>query len=125
MGLDLVEYVIAIEDAFEISIPDADAAELDTPGKLVDYLCARLGEARDGAPLIQTVFYRLRAALATELGVERSRIRPQTMLGDLTDRPSSAVWRPLLRVSESRRSFSRTLRLRGGWRSSDSCRRDR
>ena len=64
MGLDLVEYVIAIEAAFEIDIPDADARHLETPAKLIDYLCARLGESADGPPLVQTAFYWLRGALA-------------------------------------------------------------
>ena len=31
MGLDLVEYVVAIEDAFAVAIPDADAVHVQTP----------------------------------------------------------------------------------------------
>jgi len=93
MGLDIVEYVVAIEDAFEITIPNADAATLDTPGKLIDYLCARLKGAPDGPPLVQTAFYRLRSALADELGVERRQVHPDSMLSDLSARTPSAVWK--------------------------------
>ncbi len=93
MGLDLVEYVIAVEEAFELDIPDADAVRLDTPAMLVDYLCARLGESADGPPLVQTAFYWLRKALADELAVSRSLIRPVTTISELTDRAENDVWR--------------------------------
>jgi hypothetical protein len=93
MGLDLVEYVIAIEDAFEIDIPDADTIRLDTPAKLIDYLCARLGASPDGPPLVQTAFYWLRKALADELAVSRNLIRPATTPSVLTNRPENDVWR--------------------------------
>src|SRR5690348_2802168 len=92
MGLDLVEYVMAVEDAFQISIPNEDAALIDTPQKLIDYLCDGLGESTDGPPLVQMVFYRVRAALAEELAVPRSKIRPSTLVADLSDRPYLEVW---------------------------------
>ena len=97
MGLELIEYILAVEDAFELDIPDADAARLETPAKLIDYLCARLGEAADGPPLLQTVYYRLRAALATELNVPRSRIAPDSTLAELTTRPEKEVWAAVAR----------------------------
>ena len=103
MGLELVEYVIAVEEAFEIAIPDADARRLETPNKLIDYLCARLGESADGPPLIQTAFYRLRNAIIEELGVERSGVTPQTILSELTDRSESQVWDAVARRLEVRR----------------------
>src|ERR1043166_3354713 len=100
MGLDVVEYVMAIEEAFEIDIPDADAVHLETPAKLIDYLCTRLGESADGPPLVQTAFYWLRRALADELAVSRRRIRPATTIGELTDRPENDVWRGVARRLE-------------------------
>jgi hypothetical protein len=93
MGLDLVEYVMAVEEAFEIDIPDADAARLETPAMLIDYLCTRVGESSDGPPLVQTAFYWLRTALADELGLSRSLIRPAATMSELTDRPENDVWR--------------------------------
>lgn len=38
MGLDSVEFVMAIEEAFGLDVPDADAAQLLTPRMLIDYL---------------------------------------------------------------------------------------
>ena len=93
MGLDLVEYVMAVEEAFEIDIPDADAVHLETPAKLIDYVCARLGESADGPPLVQTAFYWLRRALADELTVPRGSIGPDTTIADLTERPEKDVWK--------------------------------
>jgi len=93
MGLDIVEYVIAVEDAFGLAIPNRDAARLETPGQLVDYLCTRLTAASDGPSLVQTAFYRLRAALVAELGVSRAAVRPDATLAQLTSRPERDVWR--------------------------------
>jgi hypothetical protein len=93
VGLDLIEYVIAIEEAFEIAIPDADAVHLETPAKLIDYVCARLGESAAGPPLVQTAFYWLRRAIADELRVSCNVIRPGNTMSELTDRPENEVWK--------------------------------
>ena len=42
MGLDIVELMIAVEGSFDIDIPNEDAARLETPQLLVDYLASRL-----------------------------------------------------------------------------------
>jgi hypothetical protein len=93
MGLDIVEYVMAVEEAFEIDIPHSDAVNLETPAKLIDYLCARLCTAADGPALVQTAFYWLRRAVADELAIARNRIRPDSTIGELTDRPENDVWK--------------------------------
>jgi len=41
-SLDLVELVMAMEEAFDIEIPDDDAEKLQTIGDAVGYLKARL-----------------------------------------------------------------------------------
>jgi hypothetical protein len=92
MGLDLVEYVMAVEDAFEVAIPNEDAVGLVTPGQVVDYLCRRLGLSADGPPLVQTAFYRVRAELSHELQLPRSSIGPRTELATITTRPEKDVW---------------------------------
>ena len=40
-SLDVVELIMSVEDAFGFSIPDEDAAELVTVGKLAEYIEAR------------------------------------------------------------------------------------
>ena len=51
MGLDGVEIVLAVEEEFGIAIDDADAANLTTPRRLVDYVFERLhGGAGDHPP---------------------------------------------------------------------------
>lgn len=93
MGLDLVEFMMAIEDAFEIAIPTSDAPQLTTPAQLVDYICDRVEIGDDGPPLVQVAFYRIRRALIEELGVPRDVVHPETRIADLTDRDEFDVWR--------------------------------
>ena len=40
-SLDVVELIMSVEDEFGFSIPDEDAAELVTVGKLVEYIEAK------------------------------------------------------------------------------------
>ena len=41
-SLDTVELVMEFEDAFEISIPDEDAEQIQTIGSAVDYITKKL-----------------------------------------------------------------------------------
>ena len=97
MGLDIVEYVMALEDAFGIDIPDAEAAELRTVGQTIDYLCSRLPMAANAAetgatPLEQLAFHRLRAAIQARTGVPKRHLRPRTPAREAVTDPE---WRPL------------------------------
>ncbi|MCA2623414.1 MAG: acyl carrier protein [Microcystis sp. M20BS1] len=40
-SLDVVELVMALEEEFEIEIPDEDAEQIDTVGKAADYIGRR------------------------------------------------------------------------------------
>jgi len=42
-SLDVVELVMAIEEEFDICIPEGDAEGLDTVGSLIDYVKERCG----------------------------------------------------------------------------------
>jgi hypothetical protein len=83
VGLDLVEFTIAVEDAFRLSIPDADAERLHSPGKLVEYLLERLARADHPACLDQRAFYALRRAGIAVLGKARDALRPSTRWDEL------------------------------------------
>jgi hypothetical protein len=82
MGLDLVEFTIAIEDAFGIFIPDEDAEGLATPGQLVAYLEGRL-QGGTSACLEQRAFYELRKAGMQVLDRPREAFRPSTLWADV------------------------------------------
>lgn len=42
MGMDAIEFVMLLEDAFGISVPDSDAARLETAGEWHTYLVSRV-----------------------------------------------------------------------------------
>jgi hypothetical protein len=96
MGLDIVEFVIAVEGALDIHIPDKDAERLETPRMLVDYLSQRLGATGQGELncLSQRAFYRARRATARRFGVERRSLRPKTVLADVMGSRTSE-WKEL------------------------------
>ena len=48
MGLEDVEFVIAVEKALGLLIPDGDLKELRTPRAFVSYLVARIPEVDPG-----------------------------------------------------------------------------
>ncbi len=41
-SLDVVELIISVEDEFGLEIPDEDATELTTVGKIVEYIESKL-----------------------------------------------------------------------------------
>ncbi len=43
-SLDTVELVMALEDEFDLDIPDEDAEKLTTVGKALDYILERLAK---------------------------------------------------------------------------------
>ena len=118
MGLDLVEYVLALESAFGIEIPDADAAHLETPRLLIDYLVTRLPmtAAKVGTPycLTQRAFYRARAATAQHFGVARQSLRPESDLRSVIGE-RTADWKAM-RFDVGARDWPR-LRGQGWWAS--------
>ena len=42
-SLDLVEFLMAIEERFEISVPESDLEDLETVGQAVDLVLTKLG----------------------------------------------------------------------------------
>ena len=83
MGLDLVELVIRIEDAFGISIPDHVAAELTTPRQVTEYVLSQLKLGNRSACMSQQAFYRLRREFVPVLGIERAEFHPSAKLEQL------------------------------------------
>jgi acyl carrier protein len=71
MGLDAVEIVIRVEEEFDISISDADAATITTTRQLIDYLMARpeLADKRSRDAVAESVWQ----ILEEELGIKRAK----------------------------------------------------
>ena len=80
MGLDGVELVMAVEDAFSISINDDDAVKLLTPRLLTDYVLSKVTTATATVCLTQRAFNLLRRSLLRHGGWKRSQITPDTSL---------------------------------------------
>ena len=86
MGLDSVELVMAVEEAFGIAIEDRDAEQMRTPGHIIEYVLTKAGRSNDAACLTQRSFHRLRAALMRHTSAKRSDINPDTQMDDLLPR---------------------------------------
>jgi hypothetical protein len=89
MSLDMVEFVMGVEEAFGVRIANDIAATLFTPRCLVDYLYGQLPQSRESRCLSQRAFYRIRRALAERVRVPKSVLRPGVEL--LTVLPALAA----------------------------------
>ena len=111
MGLDIVEFVMDVESAVGLCIPNDVAPSLATPRHVIDYLHGRLPQSRETRCLSQRAFYTIRRDLKERLGLPRESLRPQTeLLAVLPTRNAQAVW---AEVGESLR-FPRWPSVRGG-----------
>ena len=98
MGMDVVELVMEVEEAFDITILDRHAEKIRTVGDLYRYILGKLDGKISGTPscLSASAFYRLRRKLMAEFRVERRRVRPASMLDDLIPTAKRrAEWRRL------------------------------
>jgi acyl carrier protein len=82
-GDDGAELLMTLEEAFDIRIPDQVSGRFVTVGDLHTYLVGRLrekGAVGGEACLTARAFYRVRRAVADQLGLERRALRPATRL---------------------------------------------
>ncbi|HEY7518665.1 MAG TPA: hypothetical protein VIE36_10275 [Methylomirabilota bacterium] len=77
---------MAVEEAFQIAIPDEDAQRMFTPGDVVTYVFGRVGSENGHGCAEQRAFYRLRRASIKVFGQQRSAIRPATRWADVLPR---------------------------------------
>jgi acyl carrier protein len=83
MGLDAVEIVMKVEDAFEISIENAEAEKIVTPRQLIELVMGKVGRTDRAQCLTQRAFHRLRASLIRHTGLGRSAVKPETRMAVL------------------------------------------
>ncbi len=93
MGLDIVEFVMEVEEAFGVAIPDRVAERLATPRHVAEHIHEKLPKNRESRCLSQRAFYVIRRALEHRLGLPRSRFRPGTeLLSVLPAQSADRVW---------------------------------
>ena len=78
--MDLVEIVVRTEDAFGITIPDADATRITTPRELADFVTTKVSLSDESSCLSQQAFYFLRERFQSHLLFSRQSFRPNTPL---------------------------------------------
>ena len=66
LGLDLVEFVMSVEEEFDFDIPDEIRSTLVTPRKVIDYLSFQTSRPRD--EIAETVW----KFLEYETGIDKS-----------------------------------------------------
>lgn len=86
MGLDGVEMVMAVEEAFDIRIEASEAEKLLTPRLLIDLVQSKVSGATASVCLTQRAFNVLRKSLLRHGGWKRSEIAPATVLATLIPR---------------------------------------
>lgn len=77
MGLESVELVMAIEEEFDINIPDEEAGNLDTVGKLYQYILdiLRLNQSGSASDIDESdVWERMKEVITSQLGVEPEQV---------------------------------------------------
>ena len=82
MGLDSVELVMAIEDKFGISIPDAECEQIATVQQMADSVFEKIKLNPNQKCLSQIVFYRIRRAFE-QFENEKNTITPNSKMSDL------------------------------------------
>lgn len=115
MGLDSVELVMDLEEAFGIEIPDEDAARLETPRMVLNYLVTRLPIAPSGGCQTQRSFYALRRGLRA-VGITGTELRPATPLRTFADGDAWPVLWTRVRIRAGRSEWPANVPWKGLWR---------
>jgi acyl carrier protein len=99
MGLDLVEVLLEIENAFKVRIQDEEYERCATVGGMRDLVVAKLQAAgrlaSSLAPCLSSaVFCKARKSLVVVGGVDRGRIRPSALVEQMIPVPARRqIWR--------------------------------
>ena len=98
MGLDLLEFVMSIEEHFGIEISDKDAVYLNTHQEVIDYLIKNLkiNEKQSLPCETQKAFYRVRRVLIEIARIPRQTIFPSARLEELLSQSErQRIWKDL------------------------------
>lgn len=90
----MVELVMAVEETFDLELPDAEAGKLVTPALLIDFILRQVPTTEASVCLSRRAFYALRRVLRRDFDCPRAEIRPDAPLEALIPRPNRrAAWR--------------------------------
>ncbi len=85
MGLEGVELVIAMEEAFDISISDEEAESITTPEEAIALILKKVPVGNDDLCLNQRAFNQIRKILVSEFSVSRTEINTQSDISKLVE----------------------------------------
>ena len=77
MGLDSVELVMEVERHFDITIPDDEASQLTTVGKLHAWVVAEFTRMGRDSVDATVVFYDLRELICKQLRIDPGKVVPE------------------------------------------------
>jgi acyl carrier protein len=111
MGLDLLELVLTVEDTFGFPMPDEDAVQLNTVGKLYEYILAHRFHGKQEICVRSMTFYKIRRAMMAVLKIPRKDIKVSTELSAIIPVHRRRIWRAL----EKATNFRLPQLRRPGW----------
>ena len=96
MGLDLVEIVVRVEDAFGIRIPDAEATQITSTRQLADFVATKVPLSDEPSCLSQQAFYFLRERFGRHLLFARHSFYPDARLENFVPKENRQfIWATL------------------------------
>lgn len=110
MGLDSVELVMSVEEAFGIELRDEEVTGTDTPRMVIDLIFSKLKTAEEGICRSQRAFYVIRRTLLGRLDLDRKAIRPDAELRNLIPGSDEKQTWEEIRVALGARSWPRLVR---------------
>lgn len=104
MGLDGVELLMALEEAFGVEIKDDEAVKAVMPKLVIDLIYAKVRHADQKVCPSQRAFYVLRKACVRQLGANRKTFSPDTRIRSIIFPAREAIdWKTLQSVVDARR----------------------
>jgi hypothetical protein len=80
MGVDIVEFVMSVEEAFDLQFRDEDLQNMRTPRELIDHIAALLPRADASVDLTELAVTKLRDAISAECDVPVECVTPASSL---------------------------------------------
>lgn len=99
MGLDGVELIMAFEEEFDIKISDEEASKLLTPRQVTELIAKKfkISNLSYEKYLLHKKFNIFRKFLIHELGIERQKIIPNTLVSNLLQDNRPQQWKKISR----------------------------